>query len=182
MKKLVFLLVSILIPLFSHAQDVSQAPQQQPLQQLRFGVLSFDEALKSMPEYAQVQKNLASLKAKYDAEMKRSEDEFNKKYEEFLEGQRDFAPSIFQKRQAELQDMMEKNIKFREESHRLLQEAERNAYLPLRSKLSTVLHNVGSDLGFAFILNTDNDAVPFVDARMGQNIQSIVGDIVKQLK
>ena len=115
MKKLVFLLVSILIPLFSHAQDVSQAPQQQPLQQLRFGVLSFDEALKSMPEYAQVQKNLASLKAKYDAEMKRSEDEFNKKYEEFLEGQRDFAPSIFQKRQAELQDMMEKNIKFREE-------------------------------------------------------------------
>lgn len=181
MKKLVLLLFTILVPFFSQAQD-AVVSQQAVTHPLKFGLLSYSEALKAMPDYAKVEKSLVDLRAKYDAEVKRSEDEFNKKYEEFLDGQRDFAPSIYQKRHAELQDMMEKNIKFREESQRLLKEASRDAYAPLRKKLATVLQKVGTDLGFAFILNTDNDAVPFVDTKLGQNIQGIVTDIVSQLK
>ena len=60
---------------------------------LRYGYISYQEAVKALPEYAQSQQNMATLKAKYDAEMQRVEDEFNKKYEDFLAGQRDFAPS-----------------------------------------------------------------------------------------
>ena len=37
---------------------------------------------------------------------------------------RDFAPSILQKRQAELQEMMEKNVAFKNESKRLLAQAD----------------------------------------------------------
>ena len=46
------------------------------------------------------------------------EDEFNRKYEDFLEGQRDFPQTILQKRQLELQQLMEKNIEFRTSSSR----------------------------------------------------------------
>ena len=67
--------------------------------QVKFGYFSYEEAFQSMPEYALAQANLKDLKSKYDAEMKRVEEEFNRKYEEFLDGQGDFAPTILQKRQ-----------------------------------------------------------------------------------
>ena len=61
-------------------------------QSLRYGYFSLDSVFTAMPEYAVAQKNLADLRAKYDEEMKRAEDEFNAKYEEFLETQRDLIP------------------------------------------------------------------------------------------
>ena len=67
---------------------------------LKFGFLSYEAALQSMPDYTLAQKNLADLKAQYQTEAKRVEDEFNRKYEEFLEGQRDFPKTILQKRQS----------------------------------------------------------------------------------
>lgn len=131
-----------------------------------------------MPDYAIVQRNLDSLKDKYAAETKRAEDEFNKKYEEFLDGQRDFAPSIRNKRQAELMELMEKNMAFKNESLRLLAAADTDAYAPLKSKLAAALQKIGHDRGYAFIINTDNEAAPYVDPSMGEDISTIVKDAV----
>ena len=100
MKKLFFLLMFSVMVCTSRAQS------------LRYGYFSLDSVFTAMPEYAVAQKNLADLRAKYDEEMKRAEDEFNAKYEEFLETQRDLIPSILSKRQTELQEIMEKNVAF----------------------------------------------------------------------
>src|SRR3712207_8703903 len=85
-------------------------------------------------DYSLIQRNMADLRAKYDAEMKRVEDEFNKKYEDFLDGQRNFAPSILKKRQAELQELIEKNAAFKKEAQELLKKAEKEALAPLKLK------------------------------------------------
>ena len=85
-----------------------------------------------MPEYAIARTNLQDLRNKYDAETKRVEEEFNRKYEEFLEGQSDFAPTILQKRQTELQELLKKNVAFKAEIAKLLKQAEKEAYAPLR--------------------------------------------------
>lgn len=79
----------------------------------KFGYLSYDAVLKAMPEYAIAEQNLANLTAQYESEVKRAEDEFNTKYEQFLDGQHEFPQTILQKRQRELQDLMEKNIAFK---------------------------------------------------------------------
>ena len=111
--------------------------------------------------------------------MKRAENEFNNKYEEFLEGQRSFAPSILQKRQAELQELMEKNITFRQETERLLKQAEQEAYEPVRKRLNAIVQEIGSQRGYAFILNTDNNACPYVDSSMAENITTLIKDALK---
>lgn len=144
-----------------------------------FGVLSYSEALRAMPEYATVQRQMAELKAKYDAEAKRAEDDFNSKYEDFLEGQRDFPPTILQKRQSELQEMMAKNIAFRDESRRLLDGARTDAMAPLHQRLASLLKIIGEKEGFSFILNTDNNACPFVNAAQGKDINQLVKDCLK---
>jgi hypothetical protein len=101
-----------------------------PSPEMVFGYFSYDEALRSMPEYKNVKNNLDNLSKQFKAEADRSEAEFNKKYEAFLDEQRDLAPSILKKRQAELQDMLERNIAFKDEAQRLLSEAEQEGYAP----------------------------------------------------
>ena len=147
--------------------------------QVKFGYFSYEEAFRSMPEYVIVQANLNDLRAKYDAETKRVEEEFNRKYEEFLEGQADFAPTILQKRQTELQELLKKNVAFKAEAARLLQQAEADAYAPLRERLSKVLKEIGEGNGYAFILNTDGDACPYIDPEMGEDVLQMVKEALQ---
>ena len=118
MRKSALILVMALMSLVSYAQqDAATAP-------MKFGFLSYDSVMVSMPEYVQVQTNLTQLRTQYEAEQQRVADDFNRKYEEFLDGQRSYPKTILQKRQSELQEMLDKNIAFKKESQRLLAEAE----------------------------------------------------------
>ena len=142
--------------------------------QVKFGFLSYSQALQSMPDYAMAKENLAKLEEQFETEMKRAEEEFNKKYEEFLEGQQEFAVSIRNKRQSELQELMQKNMAFKQEARRLLKNAEADAMKPLHEKLKAVLAKVGQQRGLAFILNTDGDALPYVDPAQGEDITEVI--------
>ena len=161
MKKLFLLIVLGVLSLTANAQT-------------RFGYFSFDNVLKSMPDYVMAQRSIDDLKQKYDAEMKRAEDEFNSKYEEFLDVQKDLVPAILRKRQAELQEMMQKNINFKNESQRLLKQAEADAFTPVKNKLYNALTKVGQAQGYAFILNTDGDACPYVNPEMGEDATELI--------
>lgn len=165
----VFLILSlILLPLFASAQQFS------------FGYFSYDQVLHAMPDYIIAEHNLNDLQAKYDAEAKRVEDEFNSKYEEFLDGQKDFAPAILEKRQAELRDLMEKNIAFRENSKKLLDQAKKDAYAPLNDKINAALKNLAKTMGLAFVLNKDNNTVPYVDEALGHDLTAQLETLLKQ--
>ena len=146
---------------------------------LKIGFLSYDSALKAMPDYVVIQQKLADLRAEYDKELKRVEDEFNRKYEEFLDGQKDFPKTILYKRQTELKDLMERNVTFKANSRRELAEAERAAMMPLRQALNELLAEIAKERGFALILNTDADACPYIAPAMGEDINQIVHDALK---
>lgn len=161
MKKLFLLIVLGVLSLTANAQT-------------RFGYFSFDNVLKSMPDYVMAQRSIDDLRQKYDAEMKRAEDEFNSKYEEFLDVQKDLVPAILRKRQAELQEMMQKNINFKNELQRLLKQAEADAFAPVKNKLYNALTKVGQAQGYAFILNTDGDACPYVNPEMGEDATELI--------
>lgn len=150
--------------------------------QMKFGYLSYQEAIQSMPDYAIAQRNMEKLREQYANETKRAEDEFNRKYEAFLEGQKDFDKPILRKRQAELQELLYKNIDFNKESERLLLQAEKDMYRPLHDKLNNVLRYIGETRGYAFIVNTDNNSLPFVNSAYGENITTIVIDTLNNIK
>ena len=195
MKHLILLSLFSTMTIMVSAQDVATAanfsenrtamteqanvPQNNTQTSLRFGYLSYTSVLKLMPDYIAAQRNIDDLRTKYDVEMKRVENEFNQKYEQFLEGQHDFAPSILQKRQAELQELMDKNIAFKQKAQQLLKDAETKAYEPVYQRLDTVIQRVGQALGLAFILNTDAHAVPFINTSLGVDVTATIADAVK---
>ncbi len=147
---------------------------------LKIGFLSYDRALKAMPDYTLEQQKIADLRAEYDKELKRVEDEFNRKYEEFLDGQKDFPKTILYKRQTELKELMERNVAFKANSRRELAEAEKAAMAPLRQNLNELLAEIAKEYGLALILNTDADACPYIDPNMGVDIQEAVLQRVKE--
>lgn len=195
MKHLIFLSLFSITTIMASAQDVATASEYAGTpattmqkteakaadtpSSLRFGYLSYSSVLKLMPDYMAAQRNTDDLKTKYDLEMKRVENEFNQKYEQFLAGQHDFAPTILQKRQAELQDLMEKNIAFKQKAQQLLKDAEANAFAPVNQRLDAVIQRVGQALGLAFVLNTDNHAVPFINTLSGVDVTATVVEAVK---
>lgn len=149
-------------------------PQPAEIHEWHFGYLSCDSVLHALPSYAIAKKNLETLKEKYDAEMKRVEDEFNQKYELFLEQQSDFAPTIRQKRQAELQELMEKNAAFKKESQRLLKEAEQEAITPIKKNINAAITLIGQQRHLAFVINTDGSTLPYVNIKLGEDITAAV--------
>lgn len=170
MKRLATIVIALCVFLGLSAQENNT---------FRFGYLSYEQALKSMSQYAVMQKKMADLEAQYQAETKRVEDEFNRKYEEFLEGQREFPKTILQKRQVELQELMEKNIAFKDESRQQLASAEEEMTTPLKEQLSGVIAKIAKERGLAFVINTDSNACPFIDPTMGEDINMLVQDALK---
>ena len=184
MKKNLLFLAFALVALSASAQQ-SQAGETQQLAAVaaqpawRFGYFSFEQVFHTMPGYAIAKHNMDELRAKYDEETKRVETEFNTKYEEFLDGQRSYAKTILEKRQAELRELMEKNIAFKAEAAKLLSQAETDAYAPLKTQINEAAKQIGKEKGFAFIINTDNNATPYLSEEMGEDITAVLEEKLK---
>ena len=142
--------------------------------ELKFGYLSYNAVMQAMPEYAAMQNSMAELRQKYEAEQKRVEDDFNKKYEEFLDGQKSFPKTILQKRQSELQEMLDKSVAFKKESQRLLKQAEEDAMAPVMVRLAETLDALGKERGYAFIVNIDEKVALWLNPSLGEDITATV--------
>lgn len=170
MKKVALILVMTLMGLTSFAQTETT---------VKFGYLSYDSVMQAMPEYAEMQTSMEQLRTQYEAEQKRVAEDFNAKYEEFLDGQKNFPRTILQKRQSELQEMLDKNIAFKKEGRRLLCKAEAEAKAPIQQKLAEAVASVAQERGFAFVLNTDANAAPWFNPAMGEDITEAVKAALK---
>lgn len=143
-------------------------------QQFHVGYLSHSAIMHRMPQYARAQEDLKVLRGQYEAEAKRSEEDFQRKFIEFTEGQKEFPKSILQKRQNELQNMMDTNATFRIQVQQLLAQAEKDMLQDVRAILTEAINAVAEREGLMVILNTDGDAVPFLSPAIGVDVTNLV--------
>ena len=78
-KRLILLCTIVMLGLCSFAQETMEVVNPNAL---KFAYLSYEEALRSMPGYKLAQQSLGDLRAQYEAEQKRVEQDFNMKYED----------------------------------------------------------------------------------------------------
>jgi outer membrane protein len=161
MKKILMTIALLALPLLMVAQN-------------KFGYVSYEALYKSMPEYQEAQNTLENLRKKYDSEAERSETDFNKKFTEFLQGQKEFPEIILQKRQKELVELMERGIQFRNDMKELLKNAEKELMEEVTQKLNAAIRKVGTEKGYSYIINTDNNACPFINPEQGEDATEAV--------
>jgi outer membrane protein len=144
-----------------------------------FGYLSYNDVLHSMPQYAEAERTIAGLRAVYEEELKRSEDDFSKKFAEYIEGQKSFPENILRKRQKELQLLMEQTLNFKTEAKALLEKKEAEVMAPLNMRVDEAIHRIGMERNYAYIINTDTKAYPFINGAIGTDITA---DVLMLLK
>ncbi|MBR6031452.1 MAG: OmpH family outer membrane protein [Bacteroidaceae bacterium] len=143
-------------------------------QMVQIGFLSYEKVLAELPEYAQAKQDLAVLKAKYEAEAQKGEEEFQRKFVDFMQGQKDFPQAIMQKRQAELQTLMDNGVAFRLKSQELIAQAEKELMQAAHNRLHHAVLEIGAEYGYVCILNTDGNSCPYINPAMGVDVTDLV--------
>lgn len=138
--------------------------------QSKFGYVSYEEIIKALPEYSIVNKDLADLQGKYEAEILRSEREFNQKYADFIEEQTNLPENIRLKRHTELQELMEKSLQFKDEINKTILELRHDMMKPLYDKVDEAVMKICVDGGYDYILNTDERAYLAINPKNGKDI------------
>ena len=176
MKKTILFLLLTVVSLAVSAQDA----QPKDSVAFKFGYLSYDSVMVAVPDYTELKTNMAQLREQYEAEQKRVENDFNKKYEEFLDGQASFPKTILQKRQSELQEMLDRNSEFKKQSQKMLSEAEANMMEVIKTTINRAVNISAQERGYAFVLNTDKEAVTFINPALGEDITEAVKQLLNE--
>lgn len=74
--------------------------------QAKFAHMNSQDVIAVMPEFTKAQADLDAMSKKYQDEMQRTNEEFQKKYQEFLAQADSLPKNIAERRQKELQDML----------------------------------------------------------------------------
>lgn len=165
MKKLIIFLL-MMLPLGVFAQES------------KIAIVNTQEVIQAMPEFATMQKQMADMEAKYKNEMQVMQDEYNKKYSDFVAQQDSLTENIKMRRMQELQDMEQRTQIFIQISQQDFQKKQGELFTPIQDKLKNAIKAVGDEKGYTYILdpqivlyqgNTAVDATQFVKAKLGIN-------------
>ena len=142
----------------------------------RYGYCSHRQLLESMPEYAQAVAQLKSLRGKYESEASHNEEDFRRRFQEYLQGQKEFPEAILLKRQADLERSMEEGLAFRAQADSLLQQAETDLMQPLHGRIDAAIRAVAVEHGYECVVNTDAGAFPFLNPALSEDITTFVSE------
>ena len=113
-------------------------------QNLKFGHINAQEIITVMPEFTKAQNDIQTLEKQLTAELQRTQEEFNKKYQEFQQAMaKDSLPAnIAERRQKELQDMMQRQEQFQQDAQQQMQKAQTDAMAPIYKKLDDAIKDL----------------------------------------
>lgn len=134
-------------------------------QNLKFGHINAQEIVSAMPEFAKAQSDIEALDKQLTSELQRTQEEFNKKYQEFQQAiAKDSLPAnIAERRQKELQDMMQRQEQFQQEAQQQMQKAQADAMAPIYKKLDDAIKAVGAAEGVIYIFDLARTPVAYVN-------------------
>ncbi len=140
LKKIALIAALFILPLAAGAQT-------------KFAHMNSQEVITVMPEYTKAQADLDAMAKQYQDEMQRTEEEFNKKYQEFLAQADSLPQNIAERRQKELQDMAQRQQQFQQEASQSMQKAQQDAMTPIMQKLDAAIQAVGQAEGVIYIFD-----------------------------
>ena len=125
-----------------------------------------------MHEFAKAQSDIEALDKQLTSELQRTQEEFNKKYQEFQQAiAKDSLPAnIAERRQKELQDMMQRQEQFQQEAQQQMQKAQADAMAPIYKKLDDAIKAVGAAEGVIYIFDLARTPVAYVNESQSINL------------
>ena len=139
-------------------------------QNLKFGHVNASEIIPEMPEFKKAQTDLQTLEKKYSDDLKRTQTEFNRKYQEFQQQVDSLPQNIAERRQKELYEMQQKQEEFQQEAYQAMQKAQTDMLAPVYKKLDDAIKAVGAAEGVVYIFDLARTAIPYVSDTQSINL------------
>ncbi len=163
MKKLIVLLLMVL-PLGVVAQNA------------KIAFVKTQEVFMAMPEVSTMEKQMADLNEKYKNELNQMQEEYNKKYSDFVAQQDSLTENIKLRRMQEINDIQDRMNNFVQVAQQDVQKKQQELLQPIQQKLQDAIQKVGAENGYTYIIDpaallytgTDAvDATPLVRTKLG---------------
>lgn len=163
LKKLI-LFAFILLPLGAFAQE------------MKIAHVNTTEIFNSMPETAAAEKDLVAYNQALEKELKTMQDEFQKKYTEWMQQQDSLAESIKVRRMQEIEDLRNRIENFYQQSVQDAQKKREDLNAPIVQKIQNAIKAVGEEHRFTYIMEAGaflyvgsnaSDATPLVRTKLG---------------
>ena len=175
MKKIKLCTLSLLI-LFSSTSAFSQNITN--ITENTVAYINSDEILEAFPERQQATEQLLILSNEYKKELELMQNEYNKKYSDYITYQGSLAENIKLRRMQELTELENRMQEFMEMAQKDIELQEKDKLEPLRKRIKDAIHAVGiernytiiydlADSGIAFLSPRAVDANPYVKQKLG---------------
>ena len=160
MLKKIFLLLMLVLPMSVFAQ--------------KFGHIKSQEILFAMPEYTKAQTDIKTMQKQYEDDMKRVQDEFQKKFTAFQEEQANLPKNILERRQNELQQLQERGMQMGQDAQRELEKAWMEMLEPIAKKIDDAIKAVGQEGSYVYIFDLSSTQIPYVSETLSTDITGTV--------
>lgn len=156
MTKKVFFTLVLLVSL------VSGTAFSQVLPQISVAYVNTSELLDQMPEKAQASQQLLTLSEDYEKELALMQNDYNKKYSDFITYQASLSENIKLRRMQELTELENRIVKFMELVQEDIKNQEKVLLEPLKQKINDTIRAVGIEHNFTVIYDLANPGIVFV--------------------
>jgi outer membrane protein len=140
----------------------------------KFGHIKTQEILTAMPEYTKAQTDIQTMQKQYEDEMKRAQEEFNKKFTAYQEEQANLPKNIQERRQKELQELSQKGMQMQQDAQQELERSWMTMLEPIAKKIDDAIKAVGQDGGYVYIFDLNATQIPFVNETLSTDVTSAV--------
>jgi outer membrane protein len=140
----------------------------------KFGHIKTQEILTVMPEYTKAQTDIAAMEQQYRDEIKRAEEELSKKYAAYQQEQANLPKNIAERRQKELDDLMQKGMQFQQDAQQQLQQSWMEMIQPIAKKIDDAIKAVGQEGGYVYIFDLNSTNTQFVNETLSTDVTAAV--------
>ena len=162
MTKIKLFSISLLILLFSSnviSQNFGQAPNQG---QVKVAYINTTELLNSFPERVEATNQLLTLSDNYTKELELMQNEYNKKYSDYITYQNSLSENIKLRRMQELTELENKMQEFMELAQEDIEYQEKVMLEPLMGLIYEAVQEVGVEQNYTVIYDLANPGIAFV--------------------
>ena len=120
------------------------------------------DLINSLPDKVSATERLSTLNENYKQELQIMQNEYNKKYSDFITYQGSLAESIKLRRMQELTDLENRIQNFTKLAQKDIEEHEQLLLEPIKAKIMNAIEAVGIEHNFTVIYDLDDTAIVFV--------------------
>ena len=140
----------------------------------KFGHIKTQEILVAMPDYIKAQTDIQTMQKQYEDEMKRAQEEFNKKFTAYQEEQANLPKNIQERRQKELQELSQKGMQMQQDAQQELERSWMSMLEPIAKKIEDAIKAVGQEGGYVYIFDLNATQIPFVNETLSTDVTGAV--------